>query len=398
MTKSEEKKANHQVNVVRLGEPRVHTNADTLELFDIGGYQVVTKKGGFKAGDLAIYIQPDSVVPQTEAFKFIWEPHLNGSDMNDAEAAGTLVVPERRRRITVRRFRKEWSEGLLMPLTDFAELIKVEGQIWTAQTNIDEGMDVSDLLKITHWAGDDVESTVSDNDSRPKRKYPKTLKGWFFFLLYKAGLKTFKKQMNEELAFDIPKFDVENIKNHQGAIFPYDDVIVTEKIHGSQGRYFFREGKMYVGSRNFWKAPTSTCVWRKSLRDNPWIEKFCRENEGSVLYTEVTPTQKGYRYGCDEGKIKVFVFDIREPDGDYLPKNWLTGYTYGLTTVPVLYHGKFNAMPSDISDGLSRVEGATHAREGVVITVTDPTRWSRGIGRIQLKRVSNAFLERDGKS
>ena len=27
-------KANHQVNIVRLGEPRVHSNADSLELFD----------------------------------------------------------------------------------------------------------------------------------------------------------------------------------------------------------------------------------------------------------------------------------------------------------------------------------------------------------------------------
>jgi len=40
-------KANHRVNIVRLGEPRVHTNADSLELFDIEGYQVVTKKGNF---------------------------------------------------------------------------------------------------------------------------------------------------------------------------------------------------------------------------------------------------------------------------------------------------------------------------------------------------------------
>src|SRR5207253_2194699 len=66
---SEYKKANHQANIVRLGEPRVHTNADSLELFDIGGYQVVVKKGQFASGDLAVYIQPDSVVPQTEPFK-----------------------------------------------------------------------------------------------------------------------------------------------------------------------------------------------------------------------------------------------------------------------------------------------------------------------------------------
>lgn len=67
-----EKKLSHQANIVRLGDPRVHTNADKLELFDIEGYQVVSQKGQFKAGDLAVYIQPDSVVPEHPAFEFLW--------------------------------------------------------------------------------------------------------------------------------------------------------------------------------------------------------------------------------------------------------------------------------------------------------------------------------------
>src|SRR5580692_5967553 len=103
------KPLHHQVIVVRIPEPRVHTNADTLELIDVLGYQVVAKKGNFKAGELAVYIQPDSVVPQTEPFKWLWEPYV-GIDG---------LVPPRRRRVTVRKFRKEWSEGLLMPLSDF---------------------------------------------------------------------------------------------------------------------------------------------------------------------------------------------------------------------------------------------------------------------------------------
>src|SRR5579863_5250515 len=102
-----EKPENHKVLIVRIPEPRVHTNADTLELFDILGYQLVAKKGNYAAGDLAVYIQPDSVVPQIPAFAWLWE----GIEGN---------VPERKRRITVRKFRKEYSEGLLMPILDFA--------------------------------------------------------------------------------------------------------------------------------------------------------------------------------------------------------------------------------------------------------------------------------------
>jgi len=80
-------KANHQALIVHIGEPRVHTNADSLEIFDIGEYQVVSKKGQFKAGDLGVYVQPDSVVPQTEPFKLIWETYvgIDGTDVGRDE-------------------------------------------------------------------------------------------------------------------------------------------------------------------------------------------------------------------------------------------------------------------------------------------------------------------------
>ena len=69
-------KTNHRANVVRVGEILPHPNADKLELTHVEGYQIVVGKGNFKTGDLAVYIQPDSVVPQTEPFKFIWQDHI----------------------------------------------------------------------------------------------------------------------------------------------------------------------------------------------------------------------------------------------------------------------------------------------------------------------------------
>lgn len=378
-----DKKANHRVNIVRLQAPTVHANADTLELFAIDGYQVVTKKGNFKEGDLAVYIQPDSVVPEQPRYAFLW----------DAAKFEGQPVPERKRRVTVRRFRKEWSEGMLMPLSDYTSDTLHPGML----SEVVEGQDVSDLLDITHWEGDDVETTQGKSDSRPRRKYPRTLKGWFWFLLFKAGITSAKSNMIEELAFDVPKFDVDNIKNYKNAIRPEDVVCVTEKIHGSQGRFFFREGKMYAGSRNWWKADDSPCVWRKVLRDQPWIEKYCRENEGDVLYTEVVPTQKGYRYGVEEGQSAAFTFDVRDgATGEYRAK--LGVMVDGrLVRVPVLFTGRYDEMPKDIESGPSAVPGAKNIREGVVITVLDPTRWERSLGRIQLKKVSNEYLKKAGE-
>jgi hypothetical protein len=143
---TEAKKANHRAPVVLLAAAmfRPHPDPDTtnLELIDVENYQVVVRKGQFKPGDLGVYIQPDSVVPQTEAFKFIWGEHV-GLD-------GT--VPEKRRRITVRKFRKEWSEGLLLPLSDFSiEELLIDNNGKVNMTLPAPGDDVSDILGIAHY-------------------------------------------------------------------------------------------------------------------------------------------------------------------------------------------------------------------------------------------------------
>jgi len=62
----------HKAKVVRIDEILKHPNADTLGLVKIEGYQVVVKLSDWKVGDLGVFLPPDSVVPQTEPFAFIW--------------------------------------------------------------------------------------------------------------------------------------------------------------------------------------------------------------------------------------------------------------------------------------------------------------------------------------
>lgn len=238
-------KANHQVNVIMVGDILPHPNADMLEIIHVEGYQCVIGKGSMKPGDLAVYIQPDSVVPQTEPFKFVWKDHV-GIDG---------LVPERRRRITVRRFRKEWSEGLLLPVGDFPELEGMLNQEDGETVVISPGHEVSGILGITHYVPEfDRESTTADTAAQPKRKYPKTLKGWFFFLLHKLGFKKAGRALALEVAFNYPVYDVDALKNHKKRIQDGDPVHVTEKIHGSNSRYVFVEGQQYCGSHEQWKA------------------------------------------------------------------------------------------------------------------------------------------------
>jgi hypothetical protein len=66
-----------------------------------------------------------------------------------------------------------------------------------------------------------------------------------------------------------------------------------------------------------------------------------------------------------------------------------------IEVVPVLHIGPFDsAMVKALADGKSTVPGATNMREGVVIEPLVERR-ERGLGRVQLKIVSNAFLEKD---
>jgi len=298
-------KANHRTNIVRLGEPRVHPNADSLELFDIGAFQVVTKKGNFKAGDLGVYVLPDSVIPQTEPFRFIWETYV-GLD-------GT--VPEKRRRITVKRLRKEWSEGLLLPLSDFPEF---------SVFNLPEGADVSELLGITHYDPDKGKELAGDNETFKKKrsKYPRSLKGWWYLILHKLGIYTSGGQNNgfdNEDGIDMPVFDVDAFKHYKDAFEPEEMVEVTEKIHGSNARFVFRDGHMFAGSRTQWKADNANCIWRNILKAQSWIEEWCRAHEGYGLYGEIGPTQgDNFKYGTKENELFFFVFDVRSPEGKWL--------------------------------------------------------------------------------
>src|ERR1700689_4292492 len=164
-------KSNHRVNIVRITELEKHPNADSLSIVRIGGDQVVVKTENYIAGDLAIYIQPDSVVPQAKPFEFLWAD----------KAFPDGVVPEKYRRITVRRFRKEWPEGLILPLRDFTGGLVHEDRFkygW-----LKEGQDVSEALGITHYEPPEpVEST-----SERKQQYkwpPKSIRCWIYYLLH----------------------------------------------------------------------------------------------------------------------------------------------------------------------------------------------------------------------
>lgn len=389
-----EKPEGHKAPIVRIPEPRVHTNADTLELFDILGYQVVAKKGNFKPGDLAVYVQPDSVVPQTEPFKWIWEAYV-GTDG---------VAPAKRRRITVKKLRKEYSEGLLMPVSDFGIVLPAL---------MTEGMEVSDILGITHYNAEDEKGTFGQQARGPRQKRrPRTIMGWLRYAYYNtvrvlSGGRMYRRESSMEVSFHSPEYDVTSMKAARSGFQNQEWVTATEKLHGSNGRYLFLDGVFYIGSHFQWKSPDAPCIFTRVVEQRPWIKEWATANPGRILYGEVIGDQKGYSYGLnkDKGELDFRAFDIWEPNGTWT-KPWTDavpstteggGRIHTLAEnqiVPILYQGPADIeMLKSLTDGKSTIDGKTQ-REGIVVSETAPA--PEGYRRPrQVKRVSNVFLEKD---
>ena len=82
---------------------RNHSNADSLEIAEVLGWQVVVKKGIHKEGDKIVFITIDSIVPRSPWSEFLVDPKN----------------PDKQLRIKNIKLRGEYSSGLVIPLTEF---------------------------------------------------------------------------------------------------------------------------------------------------------------------------------------------------------------------------------------------------------------------------------------
>jgi len=109
-------------------------NADLLELAEVLGWRCVVKKGEFAVGDLVIYVEYDSVLPEKPEFEFLRSKHF---------------------RIKTCRFRGAISQGICFPLSLLPE------------KDYSEGEDVTELLGVTKY-----EPPVKGNPSETKGNFP----------------------------------------------------------------------------------------------------------------------------------------------------------------------------------------------------------------------------------
>lgn len=123
-----------QATVETVARIYKHNNADALELVEILGFQCVVPIGTYKGGEKIIYIHPDSVLPDT------------------ADWAQPLLKYVKSR-VKAIKIRNEWSEGIIMKLDmlkDHPDLVNADR---SDITDLPNGFDLTDVLKITHYEG-----------------------------------------------------------------------------------------------------------------------------------------------------------------------------------------------------------------------------------------------------
>jgi len=140
-------------SIRRIKELLPITGADRIELAIVDGWQVVVKKAEFKVGELAVYFEIDSFIPNHIA------PFLTSEGKEPKEYNG--VKGERLKTV---KLRKQLSQGLLLPVEAM-----FGGQ---GRANFSEGDDVTEALGIQKWEAPEEKAESTSQQAKKTRAFP----------------------------------------------------------------------------------------------------------------------------------------------------------------------------------------------------------------------------------
>lgn len=323
----------HSVSVVEITEVKAHPNADALEIIPIGGWQAVVRKGQFKTGDKAIYVEPDYVVDTTRPeFSFL------------AKKGKTT------HRLKAVRLRGSLSFGLLIPVPP----------------GLDPGINVMEELGIVRYVPPvSTNGSLGDMQELPNNLAPK---------------------------LSVPKFDLESLNRYPDIIQPGEMVVISEKIDGANAKYVWHNGEMYVGSRNRWLKSDSDNAWTQVLKKIPGITSLCKAYPDHVLYGEIYGPIQKLNYGFATPQFAAFaMYDARA--SVWCGTNTVR-MAANLHEVPELMVCAVEPYDVDnikkYAEENSRMCTHPHLSEGVVVTPVQE-RTHPEIGRVSLKYISERY-------
>lgn len=332
--------------------------ADAIEVAVVGGWNVVVKKGEYNVGDLAVYCEIDSWMPNELA------PFLS-KGQEPREYNG--VKGERLRTV---KLRGQISQGLLLPVQH-----KEGGLFWITNkdgtmNSVVEGDDVTEALGIQKW----------------EAPIPAQLAG----------------QVRGAFPSIVRKTDQERVQNLIAEVDAWSNEglqwEVTEKLDGSSCTFFLDgDGEFHVCSRNLdLTRDENNSLWKMAIKYDIEEKMKIADMKNYAIQGELIGEGiQGNLY-----KIKgqdFFVFDIYDANrGKYempIVRRFMTTIL-GLKHVPVL-ETAFKIDGASVADLLLKAEG-----KSVMGNITGPEReglvFKEANAACSFKAISNKFLVKGG--
>lgn len=183
--------------------------ADKIEVATVLGWQCVVKKNEVNVGDLVVYIEIDSVLPDIPYFQFM-EP--------------------RKYRVKTIKLRKQISQGLIIPISDISK-IAIDLESINDINILKEGQDITGLLNITKY--ESPSDRESNNSHFTKRKY-----SWYIkWLTRYQWFRKLTGMRSKSFPDWLKKIDETRLQNIPSILRNTDkDWYATEKVDGQSGR------------------------------------------------------------------------------------------------------------------------------------------------------------------
>ena len=402
-----EKGQRELVYVVRIDEIKPIEGKDRVECAVVGGWTVMVRKGQFKPGDLGIYFEIDSKVPEKEPFMFLEGKHFKIKTQKYKTPSGYF-----------------WSQGLLMSAEDFGW--KLHNDTIFMGDSLDDYVIEKDFLTeklgVTYADADDNKRKAKSADKyklmaqrRPdifKKKWAQWMmrRNWgkkVMFLFFGK-----KKDKKSQWPSWVKKTDEERVQNMPWILQDKSEWFATEKIDGTSTTFtmrgYGRKREFYTCSRNVvFDKPDKNCYYETNVYTE-MCEKYNMEHVLDCLMTFFENanhrkvefvTIQGETYG--EGIQKR---DYGLKGHDFMAFNLIVGFKdgevkrfnpsvmtiiltdYGIPCVPIV--NEYFILPDTVDELLaiatdkSVIDGGM--REGLVFRSSDGVR--------SFKAVSNEFL------
>jgi RNA ligase (TIGR02306 family) len=331
-------------SVQRITDIQPIPGADAIEVASVLGWKVVVKKGEFAVGDLAVYLEIDSVPPDDAPYRFLWK--------------NTEMRPNNFRIRTV-KLRGQVSQGILFPLSLFGDF---------QSTLAVEGLDVTNALDITK---------------------------------YEAPLPAGSGNIEGQFFDGVPKTDEERVQSETGmrhlAALQGRPYYITEKCDGSSMTVAVHNGVAKVASRNYRLSESAdSAYWRAANANNSALLYFVTQRPNLAVQGElVGPGIQSNRLGLDNHKCLVFTIYDRDL-GVRLSwvemEEYAQHYQFDLVPVVTPPTYGFDMTQEDLlSLAEGKYTGTNNEREGIVIRSADPYE------QISFKAISNRYLLKGGE-